>query len=58
MNDMRLSSRHRIRNSSPASLRPSTLPAGYNEYGTHLHALAYGGIHMTHDGPKLFLNMF
>ena len=29
MIDMTLSSRHRIRNSSPGSLRPSTLPLGH-----------------------------
>ena len=30
MNEMTLPSRHRIRNSSPGGLRPSTLPLGYN----------------------------
>ena len=29
MNEMTLSSRHRIRNSSPGGLRPSTLPLGH-----------------------------
>ena len=29
MNEMTLSSRHRIHNSSPGSLRPSTLPLGH-----------------------------
>ena len=36
MNEMTLSSRHRIRNSSPGGLRPSTLPLGHGgspQYG-------------------------
>ena len=32
MNEMTLSSRHMIRNSSPGGLRPSTLPLGHGGY--------------------------
>ena len=32
MNEMTLPSRHRIRNSSPNDLRPSTLPVGHGGF--------------------------
>ena len=31
MSEMKLSSRHRIRNSNPGGLRPSTLPLGHRD---------------------------
>ena len=38
MNEMTLSSRHRIRNSSPGGLRPSTLPLCHGGYrNTEFH---------------------
>ena len=43
MNDMTLSSRHRIQNSSPGGLRPSTLPLGH------------GGSPQYVDGEETFL---
>ena len=36
MNEMTLSSRHRIQNSSPGGLRPSTLPLGHEKLPTKL----------------------
>ena len=39
MNEMTLSSRHRIRNSSPGGLRPSTLPLGRRGDGGGHHVI-------------------
>ena len=47
MNEMTLSSRHRIRNSSPGGLRQSTLPLG------HGGSPQYGASHV--DGEETFL---
>ena len=47
MNEMTLSSRHRIRNSSPGGLRPSTLPLGHG--GSPQYLL----LHV--DGEETFL---
>ena len=47
MNEMTLSSRHRIRNSSPGGLRPSTLPVG------HGGSPQYWVLHV--DGEETFL---
>ena len=46
MNEMTLSSRHRIRNSGPGDLRPSTLPHG------HEGSPQYSVLHV--DGEKHF----
>ena len=47
MNEMTLSSRHRIRNSSPGGLRPSTLPLGHG--GSPQYCLSHV------DGEETFL---
>ena len=50
MIEMTLSSRHRIRNSSPGGLRPSTLPLGHG--GSPKYWLSHV------DGEKIFLISF
>ena len=50
MNEMTLSSRHRIRNSSPGGLRPSTLPLG------HVGSPQYRPLHVDGGGTFLFLS--
>ena len=49
MNEMTLSSRHRIRNSSPGGLRPSTLLLG------HGGSPQYRVLHMDEEETFLFL---
>ena len=50
MNEMTLSSRHRIRNSRPGGLRPSTLPLGHGGFPQ------YCVLHV--DGEKTFSFFF
>ena len=50
MNEMTLSSKHRIRNSSPGGLRPSTLPVG------HGGSPQYRVLHVDGEENLLFLS--
>ena len=50
MNEMTLSSRHRIRNSSPGGLRPSTLPLGHGGSSQYLVS------HVDEEETFLFLS--
>ena len=50
MNDMTLSSRHRIQSSSPGGLRPSTLPLG------HRGSPQYSVLHVDREETFLFLS--
>ena len=50
MNEMTLPSRHRMRNSSPGGLRPSTLPLGHGGFPQYI-------LFTTERGRSIFVSL-